>query len=96
MSRRILSRFRLYVVKDTQNSVQALANLTAICRAHLPNRYEIEVVDLFKEPQRALADDVLMTPTLIILSMHPVRRIVGTLSDTEPLLQALGLGIVAA
>jgi circadian clock protein KaiB len=96
MSRRTLFRFRLYVVKDTQNSVQAFANLTAICRAHLPNRYEIEVVDLFKEPTRALADDVLMTPTLIVLSAHPVRRIVGTLSDAEPLLQLLGLGIVAA
>jgi KaiB domain len=54
------------------------------------------VVDLFKEPTRALADDVLMTPTLIVLSAHPVRRIVGTLSDAEPLLQLLGLGIVAA
>jgi circadian clock protein KaiB len=96
MSRRTLFRFRLYVVRDTQNSTQALANLTAICRAHLPNRYEIEVVDLFKEPARALADNVLMTPTLVVLSAHPVRRIVGTLSDTEPLLQLLGLGTVAA
>jgi hypothetical protein len=38
----------------------------------------------------------LMTPTLIILSAHPIRRIVGTLIDADPLLQALGLGIIAA
>jgi circadian clock protein KaiB len=48
-------RFRLYVAEDTQNSVQAVANLTAICRASLPDRYEIEVVNVLKEPKRALA-----------------------------------------
>ena len=96
MSRRALFKFRLYVAGDTQNSVNAIANLTALCRAHLPDRHEIEVVDVFREPKRALADAILMTPTLVKLTPSPVRRIVGTLSQTIPVLQALGLGTVAA
>ncbi len=95
MKRAVTYKFRLYVAGDAQTSVLALANLTAICREHLPGRHEIEVVDVLREPARALADRVLMTPTLISL-MPPVRRIVGTLSQAGPVLQTLGLAIVAA
>lgn len=89
-------KFLLYVSDDTQNSVLAVANLTAICREHLPGRHEIKIVDVFREPRRALADAVFMTPTLIKLGPSPVRRIVGTLSQTETVLNTLGLTTVMA
>jgi circadian clock protein KaiB len=91
MSRRVLFKFRLYVAGDALNSALAVANLTALCRARLPDRHHIEIVDVFREPKRALADGVYMTPTLVKLAPSPVRRIVGTLSQTRPVLQALGL-----
>lgn len=84
-------KFRLYVAGNTQNSAQAVANLAAFCRAHLPDKHAIEIVDVFRDPRRALADGVLMTPTLIVLGPSPFHRIVGTLSQTQPLLMALGL-----
>jgi circadian clock protein KaiB len=96
MNRDAHFKFRLYVAGDAQNSAQAIANLTALCRAHLPDRHEIEVVDVFKEPKRALADGILMTPTLIKLAPSPVRRIIGTLSRTQTVQQALGLETLAA
>jgi len=89
--RHVTFRFRLYVAGDTQNSAQAVANLNAMCHAHLPRRYEIEIVDVFREPKRALSDGILMTPTLVKLAPSPILRIVGTLSETQPVLQALGL-----
>ena len=91
MSRRPFFKFRLYVAGDALNSAQARANLFAICRENLPDRYEIEIVDVFREPKRALADGIFMTPTLIKLTPEPVRRIVGTLSQMPIVLQALGL-----
>ena len=91
MSRRALFKFRLYVAGDAQNSTLAVANLTAICHTYLPDRHHVEVVDVFQHPKRALADGVLMTPTLVKLAPAPVRKIVGTLSQMQPLLQALGL-----
>ena len=91
MSRRALFRFRLYVAGDAPNSVQAIANLTEFCREHLPDRNEIEVVDVFREPKRALAESIFMTPTVVVLTPPPVRRIVGTLSHALTLLLALGL-----
>lgn len=89
-------RFRLYVAGDALNSVQALANLTALCQAHLPGRHEIDVVDVFQEPQRALADGIFMTPTLVKLAPSPVQSIIGTLSQTPAVLLALGLAAIAA
>jgi circadian clock protein KaiB len=89
-------RFRLYTADGTQNSAQALANLTAICQAHVPDRYEIEVVDVFREPERAKADGIRMTPTLIKLSPAPTCRIIGSLSETRNVLVTLGMEVIAA
>ena len=96
MNRRVSFKFRLYVAGDTENSAQALANLTKLCSTRLADRHEIEIVDVFKEPKRALADGIFLTPTLIILAPSPVRRIVGTLGQTKTVLQTLGLGTMAA
>ena len=96
MNRRAMFKFRLYVAGDAVNSAHALANLAALCREHLPDSHEIEVVDVFREPKRALADGIIMTPTLVKLAPSPMQRIVGTLKETETVLQALGLEILAA
>ena len=96
MSARLIFKFRLYVAGDAQNSVQAMANLHSICRTCVPGRHEIEIVDVLREPKRALTDGIFMTPTLIKLAPGPVRRIVGTLSQTQPILDACGMSEVAA
>ena len=84
--------FRLYVTGDAPNSLQAIANLTQLCETHLPDRHEIEIVDVLKDPKRALTEAIYMTPTLVTDSPYPGHRIVGILSNTEPILQILGLG----
>jgi circadian clock protein KaiB len=94
MSRPSQFKFRLYVAGDAQNSSQAVSNLTAFCRAYLADRHSIEVVNVFHDPKRALKDGILMTPTLMKLSPLPApQRIIGTLSQTAPMMHALGLKI---
>ena len=95
MNRRDHFQFRLYIAGDTANSAQAVTNLTALCRTHLPDRYEIEMVDVLREPKRALADGIFLTPTLVKLAPGPVRKIVGTLNQLQQVLHALGLGDLA-
>jgi circadian clock protein KaiB len=84
--------FRLYIAGDAPNSLQAIANLAQLCRTHLPDRHAIEIVDVLLEPKRALTESIFLTPTLVSESPYPGHRIVGTLSNTEPILQILGLG----
>ena len=96
MSKQYEFKFRLYIAGDTQNSMQAVVNLTNFCQTYLADRHTIEVFDVFKEPSRALEDCVFMTPTLIKLDPEPKIKIVGTLSQTDILLQTLGLGSFSA
>jgi circadian clock protein KaiB len=74
------------VAGDGPNSSKAIANLQTLCREHLPDRHVIEIVDLVQVPEKALEDMVLMTPLVVKLSPKPVRKIVGTLSDVETVL----------
>ena len=83
--------FRLYVAGEGQNSVRAIANLTALCEARLVGRHRIEIVDVFGQPGRALEDGIVMTPTLIRLEPGPVRRVIGTLQATDDVAAVLGL-----
>lgn len=84
-------RLRLYVAGDGPNSMQAIANLNSLCKQKLVDRHSIEIVDVFQQPHRALRDGVLLTPTLVKVAPAPVRRIVGTLSESEQLIRALGV-----
>ncbi len=83
--------FRLYIAGNGPHSALAIVNLHAFCVQHLPDRHEIEVVDVLLERGRALAEGVMLTPLLVKLSPAPVRKIIGTLSRHEPVLQALGM-----
>src|SRR5476651_1297312 len=56
---------RLYVAGRAPNSLRAIANAKAICEANFAADYAIETIDLLKNPRRALADGVIVTPTLI-------------------------------
>jgi circadian clock protein KaiB len=82
---------RLYIAGGAPNSVQAIANLEAICREYLKGGHKLEVVDVLEHPQRALAEGVLVTPSLAKLTPLPSATVVGNLSDKAKVLLALGL-----
>lgn len=80
---------RLYVAGNAPNSVLAIANVKAICDAHFAAGHRLEIVDLLEHPQRALADGIIVTPTLLKLLPKPVSRVIGNLSDTAQVLLGL-------
>jgi circadian clock protein KaiB len=58
----------LYITDSGPNSVRAVANLEAICKDHLKDNFRLEIIDVLKYPLRALADGVVVTPSLAKLS----------------------------
>lgn len=82
---------RLYVAGRAPNSLKAIANLEAICQQYLKGAYELEIVDVCEHPRRALADGVVVTPSLAKVSPAPASSVIGNLSDTGSVLTALGL-----
>jgi circadian clock protein KaiB len=85
-------RLRLYVAASAPNSTHAQANLRALLASAGAQDASVEVVDCIREPQRALRDGVLVTPTLLKLGPLPTCTIVGALSDAAAVALALGLG----
>ena len=81
-------RLRLYVAGVAPNSLRAIANAKAICAMHFID-HELEVVDLMVQPERALADRIIVTPTLLKVSPEPPQRLIGDLSDGDKLLATL-------
>ena len=63
----------------------------ARCSSAGTRDYRLEVVDCIREPQRALQDGVLVTPTLLKLEPNPKETIIGTLSDARKVALTLGL-----
>ena len=82
---------RLYVVNSAPNSLLAIANLAAICKESLKDNFKLEIVDVLEQPLRALADGILVTPSLAKLSPSPAANIVGNLSDKSGVMRALGI-----
>ncbi len=85
---------RLYVAGASPNSATALANLTALLAGAVADRYELEIIDVLRHPDRALSDAVLVTPMLHKRLPAPACRIFGNLSDRALVLRALGLPAV--
>ncbi len=87
---------RLYVTGMTLRSMQAIANLRAICETRLQGRYELEVVDIYQHPRLARDEQIVAAPTLIRKLPLPLRQMVGNLSDEERVLVGLDLGVRTA
>ena len=87
----VVWKLRLYVAGQTPKSIRAFANLKAMCEEHLKDRYQIEVIDLRKNPQLARGDQIVAIPTLVRRLPLPLRTIVGDLSNSVILLVGLDL-----
>lgn len=82
---------RLYAAGITPRSTRAIENLKALCETYLKDRYELTVIDLYQQPERAQKEQIVAAPTLIKSAPPPFRRLIGDLSDTGRVLLALGL-----
>ena len=82
---------RLYVTGMAPRSAAALAAVRALCDERLAGCYELDVIDLYQQPARAQADQIVATPTLVKRLPAPLRRLVGDMSDRRRVLAGLGL-----
>jgi circadian clock protein KaiB len=85
-------QFILYVAGTTPQSTRAIVNTRKICEEHLAGRYDLEIIDLGKQPHLAMEAQIIAAPTLLRKSPAPVRRFIGDMSRTDQILAGLGLG----
>ena len=82
---------RLYVTGTTPRSARAIQNIRAICEEKLQGRYDLEVIDIYRHPEQAKPEQVVVTPTLVKKLPLPVRKLIGDLSDAERVLVGLDI-----
>lgn len=82
---------RLYIAGFAPNSARAIANLESICKMYPKENFNLEIIDIIKQPLRALADGILVTPSLKKVSPEPAINIIGNLNDRKSVRLALGI-----
>jgi circadian clock protein KaiB len=82
---------KLYVAGQSPKSANAIVNIKKICEEHLQGRYELDVIDLYQQPQLAQGEQIIAVPTLIRKLPPPLRRIIGDMSNTERVLVGLDI-----
>ncbi len=82
---------RLYITGMTKRSARAIENLQAFCEKHLAGHYELQVIDVYQQPELARTEQVIAVPTLIKKLPLPLRRLIGDMSDEERVLVGLDI-----
>ncbi|HEV2530291.1 circadian clock KaiB family protein [Phenylobacterium sp.] len=80
---------RLYITGTTPRSLRAIANLRQILSTQPAELFDLQVIDIYQQPEAASEYQIIAAPTLVKLSPEPVRRIIGDLSDNARVLKGL-------
>jgi circadian clock protein KaiB len=81
---------RLYVTGSSHRSLRAVYNLKKLCEEYLPD-YDLEVIDIYKDPEAAREEQIIAAPTLVKKLPRPIRKFVGDMSNTQKILVGLDL-----
>jgi circadian clock protein KaiB len=84
-------KLRLYIAGSSDRSTRAIKNAKEICDEHFAGRYELDVIDIYKQPKLAKEDHILAVPTLVKSAPPPPRRFVGDLSNRALIVRGLEL-----
>jgi len=88
-------QLRLYIAGASPNSNRAINNIRLFCEEHLKGRYELEIIDVYQQPQIATKDQVIALPLLIKSSPPPFKRLIGDMSDKEKVIKGLDLDVAS-
>jgi circadian clock protein KaiB len=77
---------RLYIAGETSRSIAALGSPQRICDEQLAAKYQVEVIDLMKNPQLAAGDQIIAVPTLVRRLAPPMKKRIGDSINTQPVL----------
>lgn len=82
---------RLFVSGLSTRSQRAIENIKQLCETHLAGRYELQIIDIYQQPELAKDQQLIAAPTLIKKLPLPLRKLVGDMQDRERILVMLGV-----
>lgn len=84
-------KFILFISGMSVKSVNAIENLKKIGGEHLKNNFDLQIIDISIEREKAAEYQIFAVPTLLKLEPSPGRTILGDLSDDKKVLKILDL-----
>jgi circadian clock protein KaiB len=82
---------QLYVSGMSPKSMEAIENIKRLCDEHLQDAFELEIIDIYQHPEVLSEQHIIFSPSLIRQLPLPKKTLIGTLSDTEKVIKALGI-----
>ena len=82
---------QLFVTGMSQKSMEAIENIRNLCDKYMRGMYELEIIDLYKQPELASRQHIVFSPSLVKQFPLPKKTLIGTFSDTRKVIAALGL-----
>ena len=84
----------MYVTGHTEKTSKTIEQVRQLLGQVLgvgEDEHDLEIINVLKAPQKATEDKVFVTPTLVKVCPQPSRRIIGDLSDSQKVKDALEL-----
>ena len=69
---------QLYVSGMTPKSMEAIENIKRLCDEHLHGTFELEIIDLYRNPDAASEHQIVFSPSLIKQLPLPKKILIGT------------------
>jgi circadian clock protein KaiB len=82
---------RLYVSGLSARSRHAIENIRRLCQEHLAGRHELQIIDIYQQPELAKDQQLVAAPTLVKQLPLPLRKLVGDMHDSARVLMMLGI-----
>lgn len=82
---------QLFVSGMSENSMEAIQNIKRLCDEHLKDLFELEIIDIYKHPEKLSEEHIIFSPSLIKQLPLPRKLLVGNFSDSEKVIRTLGI-----
>lgn len=89
MTEKRINEFRLYISGHNSDTDRAISNFNKLLDLRFSGDYSLDVINMLLNPERAIRDDIIVTPTLVKISPPPEKKVFGDIKAMERFLDLL-------
>jgi len=82
---------QLFVSGMSIKSMEAIQDIKRLCDEHLKDYFELEIIDIYKNPTLLSEQHIVFSPSLVKHLPLPRKVLIGNFSDTDKVIKALGI-----
>lgn len=82
---------QLFVSGMSPKSMEAIENIKHLCDEHLKDFFELEIIDIYKNPEILSEQHIVFSPSLVKQLPLPRKVFIGNFTDTQKVIKGLGI-----